>query len=163
MVEEAYKEAEYLNKSKEGQKTRIVAEDHNVYGSLAHQAVEAAFEDAGLQYTSFRQEKYKRGDKYDIAYENDRIDVKGTHGVLNQWYYNKQFLVFQHQIDNPKFELTTHLTFVMVHPGKHTAYIFGIIERDEFMEKCEAVKIKYDNQGIRAYHLKPFRQYMFRS
>jgi hypothetical protein len=43
--------------------------------------------------TSTRKIRYNGGDPYDIKYENDTIDVKATHGVIDKWFYNKEFFI----------------------------------------------------------------------
>lgn len=160
MISEAEAEME-RRKSKWGATTRAAYELRDLVGSLAHQAVENKFDEFGFPYTSTRLEEYEKGDVLDIIYEDDTIDVKGTHGELNkQYFYNQEFLVFQQQLDSEKMLLISHLVFVQV--GKNDAYIFGAITVPEFREKCRPVKLKYENQGIRAYQLTPFSDYVLR-
>ena len=148
---------------KQSEKTRLAIDNHGVYGELGHMAVEEALDRMRLLYESTRKIRYNGGDPYDIKYENDTIDVKATHGVIDQWFYNKEFLVFQAQLDDPKSELVSHFVFVVVNPDLTEAYIFGIIDKYDFLEKCYPVKLKWENQGIRANKLKPLRRYIYRT
>jgi hypothetical protein len=162
MVTEAKKVHQERLIHKQSDKTRLAITNHGVYGELGHMAVEQAFEELGLYYESTRTIRYNGGDPYDVKYENDTIDVKATHGVIDNWYYNKEFLVFQAQLDDPKIELVTHFCFVVVNPDLTEAYIFGIIDVNDFLHNSYPVKLKWDNQGIRANKLRPFRNYAFR-
>lgn len=162
MIMEAEEEASFL-KSKYGSNTRPVISERDIIGSLAHQAVEVFLDSQELAYKSYRKIKYQHGDNLDIEYENDKIDVKGTHGELDQWFYNKNFLVFQDQLDDPKINKLTHFVFVLVKPDFSEAYIFGIISIGDFLSKSKEVILKYKNQEIRAYQLRPFRKYIWRT
>lgn len=132
-------------------------------GSLAHQAVEHAFYNLNLPYYSTRKEMYQGGDSLDIQYEEDKIDVKGTEKEFNEkYFYNEQFLVFQHQLDNPKIELLTHFIFVTIDPDYQTARIYGAITLNDFLKESKEVNLMYKNKGIKAYQLTPFRKYVYR-
>lgn len=159
-VKEAREDAENL-KVKYGRNTIDVIEDRDIIGSLAHMAVEKAFEAFQIDCFSTRREMYNGGDKFDIAFMDDRLDVKGTHGEFNQWFYRKQFLIFTNQLQKAKMSEMTHFCFVEVNPDFSEAYIYGVISKEDFLEKSEPVKLRYDNQGIRAYDLTPLRKYIF--
>lgn len=162
MIEEAKREqAERAEKI--GRGTRNAYEDRDLIGSLAHQGVEQTLDMWGLGYTSTRTERYEHGDWTDLVYDGNSIDVKGTHGTFNEkYYYNQGFLVFQSQLDNPKIEKISHFLFTQIEPDLSQGYIFGIIDRHTFLDKATPVTLKYDNMQIRAYQLKPFRNFIFR-
>lgn len=162
MVEEAREEHARLIKKNMSPKTRLVMDNHNVIGSLAHQAVEIALENMGVAYTSYRREIYVGGDKCDIEYDTDTIDVKGTHGILDKWFYNKDFLVFADQLKDEKIKEISHFLFTLVHKDLTTVWIFGIITVSEFLDRATPVRLKYDNLAIKARYLRPFRSYIFR-
>ena len=168
MIAEAQAEQKWLDENKEGAKTRDAYHNKTLIGSLGHQAVEHTFENMDFAYTSTRKIKYKQGDTYDIQYENDYIDVKATHGKLDEkWFFNKEFLVFQAQLDDPKIDLITHFVFVLVDMDEREAYIFGAIHRSDFMSNSNEVKannyLKWDNRAIKAKQLKPFISYICRT
>lgn len=168
MLLEARQEAEWLRTSKVGQKTRNAAEDRDIIGSLAHQAVEKKLSELGLYYESTRKIKYETGDSFDIRYENDFLDVKGSKGIFNEkYFYNREFCIFQEQLDDPKIEKITHFCFVEISPFFDTAYIYGVISRGDFQEqaiiKPQTEIWKWASQGIRAYQLRPFFNYVFRT
>lgn len=169
MLEEAEKE-ENDRAIKHGRSTRwttrsngeVVRQD--LVGSIAHQAVEIAFERLNLQFTSTRTVAYKGGDAFDIVYEEDFIDVKGTARKFNEkYFYNESFLVYQKQLDDPKIEKITHFCFVSVDFEGAKAYVFGVISLSEFMRKSTERQLQYMNREIKAYQLKPFRKYAFRT
>lgn len=162
MIAEAEKMGAWLDKNKQGAKTRDDYKGKNVIGNLAHNAVEVAFDNHGLLYQSTRMVEYKRGDVLDIKYENDCIDVKGTHGKLDQWFFNKEFLIYKAELDDPKIEVITHFVFVVVDIPDMKAHIYGTMKRDDFIEKSYPVKLNHDNQAIRARQLTPFNNYIFR-
>lgn len=147
---------------KQSDKTRLAISNHGVYGELGHMAVEAALENLEVPFESTRTIRYNGGDPYDIKYEYDTIDVKATHGVIDKWFYNKEFLVFQAQLDDEKIELVSHFCFVVVNPDLTEAYIFGIIDVPDFLKNSYPVQLKWPNKGIRARYLKPFRKYIYR-
>ena len=161
MIEEAKKEADFL-KIRYGEKTRAAYEDRDLIGSLAHQVVEKKLQELELPFISHRTKKMV-GDDFDIYYEGDVIDVKGTHGELDQWFYNKEFLVFQKQLDDPKIEKINYFVFVMISKDLKTGWIFGAISVRDFLEKSRQVTLKYENRGIRAYQLKKFLDYVYRT
>lgn len=163
MIAEAEAEQEWLNSNKTFNSV-IIKSNHNLVGSLAHQIVEKAFEYYRLPFTSTRKEQLLGGDKYDIKYDNDLLDVKGHEGTINEkYFYNQQFLIFQHQIDNSKFQDTTHIVFCLIEHGYECGYIFGVIETFDFLEKCYPVKLTYENQAIKSRQLRGFRAYCFRT
>lgn len=162
MVREAEQMGAWLDKNKQGAKTRDAYQGKNVIGNLAHNAVEVAFNNHGLIYESTRLVQYKGGDKCDIIYEDDYIDVKGTHGKPDQWFYNKEFLVFQAELDDPKIEAITHFIFVVVDLPGMQAHIYGVIGREQFLSRSYPVRLKYDNQAIKSRQLTPFNNYIFR-
>jgi len=147
---------------KQSDKTRLAISNHGVYGELGHMAVEVALENLEVPFESTRTIRYHGGDPYDIKYENDTIDVKATHGIIDKWFYNKEFLVFQAQLDDPKIELVSHFCFVLVNPDLTEAYIFGIIDVPDFLKNSYPVQLKWPNQAIKSRFLKPFRKYIYR-
>lgn len=162
MIRTAEAEQVWLDEHKQGAKTRNAYNDKDIVGSLAHQAVEVSFANYNVPFTSTRLERYDRGDTCDIVYEDDTLDVKGTHGKIDQWFYNKGFLVFQAQLDDPKTEAITHFVFVLVDRDAYKAHIFGVIRRTEFLDKSTPVTLKYENRRILARQLTPFSKYVYR-
>lgn len=164
MVDEAVKEARWLDTTKQGANTRRTKANQDVIGSLAHQIVEQKFKEYGLAFTSTRTEQYNRGDQLDISYESDRIDVKGTEGEPSQQYFfNENFLVFQKQIDDPKFDTLTHLIFCKVASDYSAGWIYGAITTDKFLSLATPVTLKWENQSIKSRFLTPFTDYVFRT
>lgn len=168
MLSEAKQEAAWLGNSKVGQKTRNAAEDRDIIGSLAHQAVEQKLSELGLYYESTRKVKYEKGDAFDILYENDFLDVKGSKGIFNEkYFYNREFCVFQEQLDDPKIETISHFCFVEISPFFDEAFIYGVVERNDFLERAiskpQTESWKWPSMGIRAYQLRPFLDYVFRT
>jgi hypothetical protein len=160
MIAEARKDAEFL-RSKMSWRTINLKDNRDIIGSLAHQAVEQAFENTEMYFESTRKLKYLHGDEYDIKYENDTIDIKGTAGTLDKWFYNKSFLVITKQLEKEKIEKISHFCFVVVEPDYTQAYIFGLMERHNFVNKSTNVSLKFENKMIRARELKPFRDYVY--
>jgi len=138
-------------------------------GSMGHQAVESLLTLWQVPFEGLRKDRkeYGQGDYADLIYDEDVIDVKTHFGQYDpKYFYNHQFLVFQKQIDNPKFKLLTHLLFVLV-SGKDwdipdTARIFGVISVDDFLKKSTEVKLIYDNRAITPRNITPLRDYIFR-
>jgi hypothetical protein len=168
MLEEANAEANWFGANMVGGKTRPVTQNRDIIGSLAHQIVEVKFNDFGLAHTSSRisyegNKFLDHGDTFDIQYENDFIDVKGHAGTPNtQYFYNEQFLVFQKQIDTPKFNDLTHLCFCKVAPDYSRGWIYGVISVSQFLDLAVPVTLQYQNQGIKSRQLTPFMDYVFR-
>lgn len=162
-LNEAKKDATFF-RGQIGRKTRNATEERDIIGSLAHQAVEIAFERNNLYYESYRNKKRPlgEGDTTDILYEQDSIDVKGTRGEPGKWFYNKSFLVFQKQLDDPKIENITHFCFVLVKEDYSEGWIFGVISLSDFKKLSKPVTLMYENQEIRAFQLVPFNKYAFR-
>lgn len=157
---DALKRQMWLDRKKNGAKTRDAFEDKNIVGELAHMAVEKLFDEIGLEYYSSRKEDYARGDQLDIAYNGRTMDVKGTHGVLNEkWFFNKEFLVFNDQVTDPKFLQLDDLCFVQVNPLFTEAWVYGVIEVRDFISEGHPVKLRWDNWGIQAHKLTPFREW----
>jgi len=154
MLKLAEVDAECL-KSSIGQKTRNATENRDITGSLAHQAVEIKFKELGYPFESYRLERRTFGDRGDIKYENDLIDVKGTSNV-----FNSQFLVFDSELESIREKGITHFCFVKVDYDYKAISIYGVISFDDFMEKSYHVKLKWDNHAIKAYQLKPFISYV---
>jgi hypothetical protein len=163
MIVKAKTEAEWLNSSKAGEKTIQLYDDHNIIGSLGHQAVEIIFDRSKLPYMSYREEKYQNtGDTIDIKYENDLIDVKSHKGKFDEkWFYNQSFLVMTHQMEKLEKEIS-HLCFVLVDMDDLNCYLYGVISFKDFKEKATEKKLKYDNWEIKAKDLRPFNDYIFR-
>ena len=160
MISEAKRDAESL-KSSIGQKTRAATEDRDIIGSLAHQAVEVKLIEMGRPFTSTRTIHKTAGDEGDIFYDQDNIDVKGTHGSLQeQYFYNQQFLVFDSEIPAIESKGITHFVFVLVDVPKREAYIFGAISYYDFQEKSQPVTLKWENHGVKSRELTPFINYI---
>lgn len=163
MIENAKLDATHL-KSSIGQKTRAATEDRDIIGSLAHQAVENKFLEMGRPFTSTRCVRLNTGDDGDIYYDQDKIDVKGTHGNLDErYFYNKQFLVFDKELPAIEQKGITHFVFVLVDLPNREAYIFGAIDYNDFTEKSVPVTLQWENHAIKAFQLKPFISYVNRS
>lgn len=162
--EEAERSEKHGNSTRWTQRNNgdIVRQD--LVGSLAHQAVEIAFNNLGLGYESTRKIRYKKGDTYDVVYEEDYIDVKGTAKRFNEnYFYNESFLIYQKQLDDPKIEQITHFCFVLIDFQESKAHIYGVITLRDFMKESQPKQLQYMNREIKAYKLKPFRKYAFRS
>lgn len=157
MLTEARAEAEEL-KSKWGYGTRGATEDRDIIGSLAHQAVEIKLKEWGRPFESYRKVKYQGGDKGDLKYENDLIDIKGT---ASGWLrYDRDFLVFANEIPKMKAIGITHLCFVVVKLEEEKIYIYGVIPFEDFLEIAEPLKLTWDNLKITADKLRPFIDYV---
>lgn len=162
MVQEAREDQEWLNTSKGGEETTTKS-NHNIIGSLAHQIVEIKLREYKVPFITTRREKYCKGDDFDIKYENDLLDIKGHEGFLNEkYFYNQELLVFQRQIDDPKFKKITYLVFCLIDPGYEVGYILGVIHTADFEDKSYPVKLRFDNQAIKSRDLKPFSDYVWR-
>lgn len=165
MVEDALKDQAFHNQVSVGQKTRADYDERDLIGSLGHQVVEQYFlgnTTPPLLATSYRTERRTRGDDMDISFAGDCIDVKSTHGSLDeQYFYNKGFLVYDDQLKDPKFKIITHFIFVLIDLKLHIGYIHGIIEKSRFMALCRPVQLKHNNQEIRAFHLTPLHAYIY--
>ena len=157
MINLAKIDAESL-KSSIGQKTRNATELRDITGSLAHQAVEKAFKEMGRPFISYRLERRTTGDRGDIKYENDLIDVKGQKKI-----WNNQFLVFDNEMESIERKGITHFCFVEVNYGQREAYIYGVIDVYDFKNKSIPVKLKWDNHAIYIKDLKPFINYVNRT
>jgi len=141
-----------------GQKTRNTNELRDITGSLAHQAVEIAFKQMERGFESYRLERRVTGDRGDIKYENDLIDVKGQKKV-----WNNQFLVFDSEMESIERKGITHFCFVEVCYEQREAYIYGVIDLYDFKKKSIPVKLSWDNHAIYIKDLKPFIDYVNRS
>jgi len=162
MVTEAKRERDFLQR-KIGAKTRPVYEDRDLVGSLAHQAVEVKFQDLRLGFISSRTQEFKEGDLWDIKYEKDTIDVKGTHAFFDKkYFYNKEFLVFENQLNDSKIHLISHFCFVLIEPSFERAYIYGVIPVYIFLRTSYSVKLQYKNRAVKANRLMPFLNYVHR-
>lgn len=157
MLTEARAGAEEL-KSKWVYGTRGATTNRDIIGSLAHQAVEIKLKEWGMPFESYRKVKYQGGDKGDLKYENDLIDIKGTgSGWLKD---NRDFLVFANEIPKMKAVNITHLCFVVVKLEEEKIYIYGVIPFDDFLEISEPLKLTWDNLKITADKLTPFIDYI---
>lgn len=154
MLEEAKIETEEL-KSKWGYGTRVATANRDIIGSLAHQAVEIKLKEWGRPFESYRKVKYQGGDKGDLKYENDLIDIKGQKKV-----YNNQFLIFDSEMESIERKGITHFCFVEINYLENEAYIYGVIDIDDFKEKSIPVKLTWDNHAIPIRELKPFISYI---
>jgi len=163
MMEEAKAIAEKLKVSL-GQKTRAATENRDIIGSLAHNAVENKLRSLGVTFESYRTKIGVTGDGGDILYDGDLIDVKGTHGKLDEkYFYNKSFLVFDKELPRIESIGISHFVFVQVDIEEQKAYIYGAIRFDDFMENSVPVTLQWENHGIKAYQLKPFINYVYRT
>jgi len=162
MFNEAKVDAEHLKVSW-GKKTRNATNDRDLIGSLAHQAVEQKFQEYNLPFESYRKVRYTSGDKGDILYDQDLIDVKGTHGELDMWWQAKNFLVFDKEMPSIESKGITHFVFVLVDLNIKEAYVFGAISLESFKNNSKEVRLKWDNHGVTARQLTPFRDYVFRT
>ncbi len=162
MIKEAQIDADFL-KVKIGHKTRSDNSKRDIIGSLAHQAVEIAFQELNLPFQSSRKIKTIGGDNGDIFYDNNLIDVKGTaSGKFDKWFYNKSFLVYTKEIDDIKSKGITDFIFVYLDREQMEAMIFGVISFNDFMELSKPLKLNNDNLEIKAYQLTPFTKYIYR-
>lgn len=163
-VTEAVEAARFFDQNKHANRVDL-KDDRDVIGALGHLAVETCFANAGVPYHSTRSEKYKKGgDKYDLLYADDFIDIKSTveRGGIHRFYYNVPFLVLQSQLDNPKTDLITHFCFVTVEPDYRRAHVYGVISRLQFLEHGTPRILKYENMEIRSHQLTPLRKYIFK-
>jgi hypothetical protein len=164
MIAEAEAEQKYLDDNKTGAKTVRTKANQNIIGSLAHQIVENKFAEFGFPFQSFRQERYTAGDQLDLAYENDRIDVKGIEGELNErYYFNEKCYIFHHQFINPKFLTLTHLCFCKIAPDYSRGWILGLISIRDFLA-AEKENNYFDppSHEIPSRLLKGFNRYILR-
>lgn len=165
MIAYARADQAFHNTVSVGQKTRADYDERDLIGSLGHQIVEQFFltnTSSQMKATSYRTERRTTGDDMDISFAGDCIDVKSTHGSLvEQFFYNKSFLVYDDQLKDPKFKIITHFIFVLIDLKLHIGYIHGIIEKPRFMALCRPVQLKHNNQEIRAFHLTPLHAYIY--
>jgi len=157
MITLAKVDAESL-KSSIGQKTRNATELRDITGSLAHQVVEKKLEEMRRPFESYRLERRTFGDRGDIKYENDLIDVKGQKKV-----WNNQFLIFDKEMESINRKGITHFCFVEINYEDRVGVIYGVIDIDDFKEKSIPVRLMWDNHAISIKHLKPFINYINRS
>lgn len=166
MIAEARDDQGFHNRVSVGAKTRADYDERDLVGSLGHQIVEQYFEFHKLptdRYKSFRKERrIDRGDDMDIFFNDDAIDVKATHGTLDeQYFFNKGFLVYDAQLKDPKFELISHFIFVQVDLQHKVGHIYGIVLKDTFLNKAKPVQLKHANHEIKAYQLVPLHVYFY--
>lgn len=165
MIEDAKKDQAFHNAVSVGQKTRADYDQRDLIGSLGHQIVEQYFQSnttPPLTATSYRTERRTTGDDMDISFAGDCIDVKSTHGSLDeQYFYNKSFLVYDEQLKDPKFKVITHFIFVLVDMQLRIGYVYGIIDKSRFMQLCTPIQLKHANQQIRAFQLTPLHAYLY--
>lgn len=166
-VDAAFEWAEYMDRKNQGSRTVDLSKTKNVTGYLGHLAVEVYIRDMGFYCESTRTEKYRRGDQYDIKYDDDLLDVKAHRGELTQWFFNEKMLIFDHHMRKAE----THYAFVMVHPEWYEAYIFGVINASDFWDKaqCGALPPRGNVGRETPYHfvlsreLRPIRNYVTRT
>ena len=160
MIEKAEKEA-IARMSKWGKSTRAAIQDRDVVGSLAHQGVENILDLWDVDYISYREVEYARGDFADIKLREQFLDVKGTRKNFNsKFFFNEEFLVFTDQLKK-EVENIHQFVFVGLERNFSKGYIYGIIEPRKFVGLATDVKLKFDNKMVKAYHLKPFKDYVF--
>jgi hypothetical protein len=137
MLEAANKDKEMLSVHI-GSGTRVASDNRDITGSLAHQAVENCMTDHDVEYQSSRTRLNEHGgDKWDILYENDLVDVKGCTGELKeQYHYNIDCLVMKAEVDTIKAKGITHFVFVKVDEPNKLTHILGAITSDEFFAKA---------------------------
>lgn len=166
MEAEARADQQFHTSVSVGQKTRADYDERDFIGSLGHQIVEKYIISTAHisdRYKSFRTERrIDRGDDMDIFFNDDAIDVKATHGALDEmYYYNKGFLVYDKQLKDPKYRVISHFVFTQIDIKLHIGYIYGIIDKARFMEHCKPVQLNNLNQEIRAYRLTPLHAYLY--
>lgn len=142
--------------------------NRNFVGNLGHAAVELAFMRYGIAYNdSSRLVKYNGGgDKYDILYEDDIIDVKGSTGMPGDYFYNEDMLVFDYQIDDLLEKNISHIIFARTRLDLKKGFVYGVIPvkgPNGFLTLSYPKKLDYDNHAVKSRQLTPFRNYVFRS
>jgi hypothetical protein len=163
MVEEAREWQKFLDSKNQGYKTVDVDKDKNIKGYLGHWIVEAKFNQLRLPIISTRKIKYTRGDLIDIEYEGQKIDVKTIGRTLDEnYFFNIDCGIFQHQINEPKFDLIDYFVFTMVSPDFENGWILGVIHRQDFLEKSFETNLKYKGRAVKSNKLRPFMNYIYR-
>ena len=163
MIDKAREWQEFLDSKNQGYKTVDADKNKNIKGYLGHWIVESKFSHLQLPIISTREIKYTRGDLVDIEYEGQKIDVKAIGRELNETYFfNDDCGVFQHQIDEPKFDLIDYLVFTMISPDFKRGWILGAIHRQDFLEMSFETNLKYKGRAVKTRQLKPFLNYVYR-
>lgn len=161
---EAEQDNQFHSTHSVGDKTRPLTTNRDIVGSLAHQAVEYCFEQTRFLYNSTRKVRRLHGDDFDIQYEDDFIDVKGTCKDFNEkWFFNNNFLVLEQQVASIATKKITHFCFVEIDKEFKIARVFGVINVPEFCRISERVQLKYNNYSIKARQLTPFKSYAYRT
>lgn len=160
MIAEANEEAEWLRVNKFGNKTRNLAEDRDLIGSLAHQCVEIKLTEMGRPFESTRKIKEKKGDKFDVKVNGDFVDVKGSHGTLDNWFFNRKFMCTNENLASMEGKEITHFCFVVIDLAEKMGYIFGVIETETFLEKARPITVKCPSHFVFSRELTPFISYI---
>ncbi|MFA5768338.1 MAG: hypothetical protein WC871_02220 [Bacteroidales bacterium] len=137
-VERAHEWARYMDRKNEGRRTVDLSATKNVTGYLGHLAAERCFDRFGFDVRTTREEKYIGGDRFDLHYDHDYIDVKShTREFSDQWYFNEKMLVFDHHERKDE----NYFCFVRVDPTFAEAYVYGFIHARRFWEIARAGEI----------------------
>jgi hypothetical protein len=156
---------QYMDAKNQGSKTVNFSKNKNKSGFLGHLAVERAIERLNLPYTSSRTQKFLHGDPYDIAFEDDFIEVKSLVGDFSeQYFFNKKLFVFDHH--QRKGE--THYCWVEVDRDFIGAHIYGVMTAEWFYQIAQPGVAQANRLTNRAlpYHyiisreLRPLNKYL---
>jgi len=162
MVDKAREWQNFLDRKNQGYRTVNADKDKNIKGYLGHWIVEAKFDQLHLPIISTREVKYTRGDLVDIEYEGQKIDVKTIGRALSEdYFFNEDCGVFQHQIEEPKFGMIDYLAFTMVSSDFKDGWILGVIGRQEFLEESFETNLKYKGRAVKSRKLRPFLEYVY--
>lgn len=151
MLAQAKAEKKFYDENKQGEQTVNLRADHDIVGSLAHQAVEQVFDFSPYTYQSSRQIKFKGGDKCDMIYGERIIDVKHAYGRFNpQYFYNHNCGITKKEWDSRLVsgEIDTFI-FVNVDLEAGRCYVLGVITKDDFDNLKEPF-----NKGVDGYQVK---------
>jgi len=151
MLAQARAEQKFYNDNKQGEQTVNLRDDHDIVGSIAHQAVEQVFDFSPYGYKSSRQEKLQGGDKYDMLYGDKVIDVKHAYGRFNpKYFYNHNCGITKKEWENKLLGGDINcFVFVNVDLEAGRCYVLGAISKDDFDELKEPF-----NKGVDGYQVK---------
>lgn len=162
-IMEAHEWARYMDAKNDGMKTKDMSPTKNVTGYLGHLALEKYLDAHGFAYETTRTDKMNGGDKYNVAFGDDFIDVKShRHKPNPTWMHRDRVVVFDHH----QHKMETHFCFVIVTPDFTQAYIYGIINVDRFAEISRADELHisektYPYHWVTVSELKPIRKYIY--
>lgn len=140
--------------------TRLATESNNVVGDLAHQVAENFLEEIDYPHERTRTIQYEQGDPYDLKFDGETWDVKGTMLPLDHFYvFDKELkaLKYKDSVDN--------FLFIQISRDYTKAQIFGYISVDKFREHSRSFPrgsgtgFKYNNWGIPLYRVKSFKSW----